>query len=246
MIYKEKLPLVNRKLLEVIENQASGNVSKFSSMIGMSPQRINRLFNVDARSGKYPTVSTDIIHAVCDIFDLNEESFYSIALKSAIDAFQPTGNKEYDEKLEKAKNVIYHQKSNNKKSIPLIPTSAMAGALSGNEVTINDYDIEDSYVVPAFNKSDFCIRVEGDSMQPRYYSGDIIACTRVPLKDIWFQGGKVYVVSTRQGTLVKHIEKGKDEDHITLVSDNTLYKPFEIPTSELFAVAVVNGVIRVE
>ena len=137
-------------------------------------------------------------------------------------------------------------KPNCKEGIPLIPTSAMAGALGGDSITINEWDVEDFYVIPAFKKSDFCIRVDGDSMQPKYLRGDILACTRVPLSDLWFQWGRVYVLSTRQGALVKHVEKGSDNDHITLVSDNPDYKPFEIPTSELFGLAIVNGVIRVE
>ena len=45
---------------------------------------------------------------------------------------------------------------------------------------------------------------------------------------------------------MKHVEKGSDKDHITLVSDNREYKPFEIPTSEVFGVAIINGLIRVE
>lgn len=146
----------------------------------------------------------------------------------------------------------YRAKMNNKtseeeqKGIPLIPVHAMAGALSGDSTSINEWDIESYFVIPAFRKSDFCIRVDGDSMEPRYCKGDIIACTRVPLTNLWFQWGAVYVVDTRQGALVKHIEKGSDDDHITLVSDNPDYKPFEIPTSEIFGVAIVNGLIRVE
>jgi len=137
-------------------------------------------------------------------------------------------------------------KLNNHDGIPLIPTSAMAGALSGDSITINEWDIETRIVVPVFKKSDFCIRVDGDSMTPRYLRGDILACTRVPLTDLWFQWGKVYCVDTRQGALIKHVEKGGDDDHILLVSDNPDYKPFEIATSELFGVAIVNGLIRVE
>ena len=130
--------------------------------------------------------------------------------------------------------------------IPLIPVSAMAGALSGDSVTINEWDIEERFIVPAFKKSDFCIRIDGNSMEPRYFKGDIVACTRVPLTDLWFQWGKIYCIDTRQGVLVKHVEKGSDKDHITLVSDNQEYKPFEIPTSEVFGVAIINGLIRVE
>ena len=83
-------------------------------------------------------------------------------------------------------------------------------------------------------------------MEPKYYRGDIIACKSVPLTNIWFQWGKVYVIETRQGVLVKHIEKGSDNDHITLVSANQNYQAFEIPISELFCVAIVNGLVRGE
>jgi phage repressor protein C with HTH and peptisase S24 domain len=151
-----------------------------------------------------------------------------------------------EEFIEQAKRDSMPTKLNNHDGIPLIPTSAMAGALSGDSITINEWDIETRIVVPVFKKSDFCIRVDGNSMTPRYLRGDILACTRVPLTDLWFQWGKVYCVDTRQGALIKHVEKGKDDDHILLVSDNPDYKPFEIATSELFGVAIVNGLIRVE
>ena len=154
-----------------------------------------------------------------------------LRMRTAIDVYRAQMNKAHDEE---------------QKGIPLIPVHAMAGALSGDSTSINEWDIESYFVIPAFRKSDFCIRIEGDSMQPRYCRGDIIACTRVPLTDLWFQWHKIYVVDTRQGALVKHIEKGSDDDHILLVSDNPDYKPFEIPTSEIFGVAIVNGLIRVE
>lgn len=160
-------------------------------------------------------------------------------------AFTPTGDKKHDAILERLSQTTY-KASNKNNGIPLIPTSAMAGALGGDSITINQWDVEDFYVIPAFKKSDFCIRVDGDSMQPKYLRGDILACTRVPLSNLWFQWGKIYIIDTRQGVLVKHVEKGSDNDHIKLVSDNPDYKPFEIPTSELFGLAIVNGVIRVE
>lgn len=129
--------------------------------------------------------------------------------------------------------------------IPLVPVSAIGGALTGMDGQYMEYEAE-RYIVPAFHKSDFLIRVDGDSMEPTYCRGDIVACTRVPLNDIWFQWGKVYVCDTRQGALIKHIEPGSDKDHIMLVSDNEKYKPFELHKSELNGVAIVNGLIRVE
>lgn len=168
-----------------------------------------------------------------------------MGINAVEEVFSPTGDNKMDE-IRDSVSLMSYKAPNKNIGIPLIPTSAMAGALGGDSITINEWDIEDYYVIPAFKKSDFCIRVDGDSMQPRYMRGDILACTRVPLSNLWFQWGKVYIIDTRQGVLVKHVEKGNDSNHIKLVSDNTDYKPFEIPISELFGLAIVNGVIRVE
>lgn len=128
--------------------------------------------------------------------------------------------------------------------IPLIPIEAMAGALTC-EQTVLEYECE-RYVVPVFKGADFLIPVKGSSMYPKYSSGDIVACQRVPMSDLFFQWNKVYVIDTNQGALIKRIKPGSDKDHVLLVSDNEKYDPFELPYSAIHAVALVLGVIRLE
>lgn len=128
--------------------------------------------------------------------------------------------------------------------IPLIPISAMAGALTG-EVSVLDYEC-DHYVVPIFKGADFLVNVKGSSMYPKYASGDIVACKRIPMTDLFFQWNKVYVIDTNQGPLIKRIKRGKDDAHIKIVSDNENYEPFELPLNAIYAVALVIGVIRLE
>lgn len=128
--------------------------------------------------------------------------------------------------------------------IPLIPIDAMAGMLSG-EQTVLEYECE-RYVVPMFKGADFLIPVKGSSMYPKYSSGDIVACQRVPMTDLFFQWNKVYVIDTTQGALIKRIKPGSDKDHVLIVSDNEKYDPFELPYSAIHAVALVIGVIRLE
>ncbi len=72
----ENLPLQQKKLLQIIEKEFNGNVSDFSRCIGKSQQVVNRLFNIDKRSGKYPTMSLGIIQSVCDAFGLKRKYFY--------------------------------------------------------------------------------------------------------------------------------------------------------------------------
>ena len=128
--------------------------------------------------------------------------------------------------------------------IPLIPTSAMAGAFT-SDISFMEYECE-HYIIPDFKGADFLIRVKGDSMQPTYYSGDLVACQKIPMNDIFFQWNKTYVLDTNQGAIIKRVLPGKDDDHICIVSDNENYPPFELAKSYLHAIALVRGIIRLE
>jgi len=128
--------------------------------------------------------------------------------------------------------------------IPLIPTHAMAGYMSG-EVQVLEFEAE-RYIIPLFKDAEFLIPVRGSSMQPKFNSGDIVACKRLSLKDIFFQWNKVYVIDTDQGVIVKRIRKGSDPELISIVSDNKDYEPFELHLSQIRSIAVVIGVIRLE
>lgn len=131
-----------------------------------------------------------------------------------------------------------------REGIPLIPFSAMAGALKG-EQTVLEYECE-RYVVPAFSGADFLMPVKGDSMSPTYLSGDIVACQRVPMSGLFFQWNKPYVLDTAQGAIIKRIKPGSDKQHVLIVSDNKEYDPFELPYEDIYAVALVIGIIRLE
>ena len=57
-----KLPAINFRVKQLIGHYAKGRVLRFTKALEYSsPARLNRLFNVDARSGDYPTPSTDVI-----------------------------------------------------------------------------------------------------------------------------------------------------------------------------------------
>ena len=130
------------------------------------------------------------------------------------------------------------------KGIPLIPLPAMAGFLKGS-ADLDRNDIE-WYYVPAFSDCTFLIRVKGDSMFPRYLSGDIVACREVHDTGTFFQWGKAYVLDTDQGVVLKRIRRSERPDHILCVSDNPDYEPFDVPVSSIYHLAIVRGLIREE
>jgi repressor LexA len=135
---------------------------------------------------------------------------------------------------------VYYTQVN---GIPLIPISAMAGAFTG-EMQVLEHECE-RFVIPTFKGADFLISVKGSSMNPKYNSGDIIACKRLPI-DTFFQWHKVYVLDTDQGALVKRVKKGKTPDELIIVSDNPNYEPFELHRSKIYHIALVIGVVRLE
>lgn len=139
---------------------------------------------------------------------------------------------------------VAHQTENPKEGIPLIPLDAMAGYFEGEmQVLLRDCE---RYIVPGMPRADFLITVKGDSMMPSYFPGDIVACVRVPIKDVFFQFGRVYVLDTNQGAIIKRIEKSEDEDSILIVSDNEKYSPFTLHLSQVRSIALVIGLIRLE
>ena len=130
------------------------------------------------------------------------------------------------------------------KGIPLIPLPAMAGFLKGS-ADLDRNDIE-WYYVPAFSDCTFLIRVKGDSMFPRYLSGDIVACREVHDTGTFFQWGKAYVLDTDQGVVLKRVRRSERPDHILCVSDNPDYEPFDVPVTSIYHLAIVRGLIREE
>lgn len=133
------------------------------------------------------------------------------------------------------------------KSLPLIPFEALAGYLSTDNEGVMVEDCE-HYVIPEFDRrgAEFIIRVSGSSMYPKYSNGDLLGCKKI--EDIlFFQWGKIYVLDTSQGALVKRVYEHENKDFVMLVSDNKdVYPPFPIPKSDIRSLSIVVGVVRLE
>ena len=133
------------------------------------------------------------------------------------------------------------------KALPLRPFEALAGYLSTDNEGVMVEDCE-HYVIPEFDRrgAEFIIRVSGSSMYPKYSNGDLLGCKKI--EDIlFFQWGKIYVLDTSQGALVKRVYPHDDDAFITLVSDNKkVYPPFPIPKSDIRSLSIVVGVVRLE
>ena len=61
----EKLPELNSRIKEIIDKFEGGNVAKFSQRLEkVSQQRLNRIFNLDTRTKKFPSVPDDVLISI--------------------------------------------------------------------------------------------------------------------------------------------------------------------------------------
>ena len=231
------------RLVKYIEYQGDTKY-KFYKKTGLSNGFLDKNRNIGSDkceiiSVYYPNLSLEwLITGKGDMEKPNmQDSLYNESIIKSIRFSDETKNTE---------NLIHSlNEPNSEYGIPLIPIDAMAGFGTGG-VQVMDYDTK-KYVVPEFTELnvDFMIRVKGSSMYPKYNSGDLVACKKLVLSDIFFQWNKVYVLDTDQGALIKRIKKGS-EDNLLIVSDNPAYEPYELHLSKIHAIAIVLGVIRLE
>ena len=134
-----------------------------------------------------------------------------------------------------------------KGGLPLIPIDAVAGFNGWDECGVSELDCT-HYDVPDFETAhaDFLIRVSGSSMYPKYSSGDILACRKID-EITFLQWGKIYVIDSRQGAMVKRLfPMESNADMVLCKSDNPNYPPFELPKEEIRSLSIVVGAIRLE
>ena len=185
-------------ILALIEHYSNGNKAQFANRLGITPQGLSTWI-------KRNTFDAELIFSKCE----------GVSAKWLLTGEGELIAKNHQTKIEEnaredEKNVA-HPAQTPKEGIPLIPFSAMAGALSG-ELSVLEYECE------------------------RY----------VPMSGLFFQWNKPYVLDTAQGAIIKRIKPGSDKQHVLIVSDNPQYDPFELTYSEIYAVALVIGIIRLE
>jgi phage repressor protein C with HTH and peptisase S24 domain len=116
-------------------------------------------------------------------------------------------------------------------SILVIPTEAMAGTLGEFSTSIAAYDCE--RIISPIKDVDYAIKIHGDSMSPEYPSGSLALIKKINEK-AFIEWGKVYVLDTVNGVVIKSVRKSERENEVECVSLNPNYQPFRIDKSYIF------------
>lgn len=111
--------------------------------------------------------------------------------------------------------------------------------------TFNNEAMRIPIYLPEFGKDIIFINVYGDSMYPKYKSGDMIGVKPTDFQYVVF--GHPYVVVFDNGDVnIKYVCKGSDNEHVNLVSENPQYEPREYPLSIIRSFYTVKGCVNRE
>lgn len=195
------------------------SLSSLAEKLGISPQALNSRLN-----SKDLTLSTlNEIQNACGYILTDDQSLYihtDLGLASYV--CEPP--------------IIYGSTDTR----PRIPTKVAAGTLSSFAEAVKSYDCERVPVVKAFPAYDFTILVKGDSMSPRFESGDEIAIRKTTDYIEW---GKPHVLDTRDGAVLKRLYD--EGEFFRCVSYNDEYPPFTINKNDVFGVYKIVGLLRI-
>lgn len=234
------IPIENQRVKRVIDFTTNGNVLQFSKEIGISQPRINRLFTIDSRSGKYPLVSFEIVQAIINKF-VNIDAEWLILGKG--DMLKLHNNNEVDKGLpvinyNRLPSVItISEKDEEKENIEIVPAKLAAGYVGGGYA-------EESFVLdlpkfrlPYLNNGTFrCFGVSGHSMNrvqdEDWFVGKFVDNIRN------FNEGKIHAVIApkAESLLIKRVFRHpKKMDTLILRSDSNdesnIYPDIHMPIS---------------
>lgn len=113
-------------------------------------------------------------------------------------------------------------------SILVIPTGARAGTIADFCDAVHEYDCE--RIISPVKGADFAMQVAGDSMSPEYPNGSQIIVKKINAS-AFVEWGKVYVLDTENGPIIKVVRRTPDPDVVECVSLNPAYQPFTVKTS---------------
>jgi phage repressor protein C with HTH and peptisase S24 domain len=125
------------------------------------------------------------------------------------------------------------------KSIPYYPEINASAGLDFLTDNGNNYNVPIS--IPNVDATAF-INVFGDSMYPKFCSGEIIGIKQIEADYVMY--GQAYVVQMKNGeAYLKYIKKGKDDKHWVLASENKQYEPKEFKIDKIDKIFIIKAVI---
>ena len=199
---------IGEKLRQYFENQGIKQVD-IASAIGVNPSYITKIYKGEREIGKEQVDKWVTHYGLSKIWLLTGEGEM---LQSGADSTETTdvANK-----------------------IPLLPVSAQGGSLNDFVVSVKESDCE--RIISPIKDAEYAMTVTGDSMEPEYPSGSQILIKRVNER-AFIDWGRVYVLDTCNGSVIKRLFPSEDRDKVICKSINPEYPPFEVSLADVYGV----------
>lgn len=117
--------------------------------------------------------------------------------------------------------------------VPLLPVAAQGGTLNDFVVSVKASECEK--IISPIRDVDYAMSISGDSMAPEYPSGAHILIKKINEK-AFIDWGRVYVLDTCNGTVIKQLFPSDNPDTLLCKSINPNYPPFEVSFSDIYGV----------
>lgn len=119
----------------------------------------------------------------------------------------------------------------------LLPVSAQAGSL--NDFIASVYAGQCDSILSPIAGAELALTVAGDSMTPEYPNGSIIFIKRINER-AFINWGKVYVLDTCNGTVIKRLVPAENNDRNKVrclsINPDPIYAPFEIDLNDVYGI----------
>lgn len=125
--------------------------------------------------------------------------------------------------------TLIQEKSQKQEShrVYLLPQEARGGTLGDFASGVMAYQCEK--IISPILGVDLAMTVTGDSMSPEYPSGSTVLLKRIN-EEAFIEWGRVYVLDTDNGAVIKQIRKTDTPNEVECISLNPGYQPFRIKT----------------
>ncbi len=118
-------------------------------------------------------------------------------------------------------------------TVLLLPISAQGGSFNDFVVSVKESDCE--RIVSPIKGADFAIPVSGDSMAPEYPPGSQVLIKKINER-AFIDWGRVYVLDTCNGTVIKKLLPSEKPDTVVCRSINPEYPSFEVSLADVYGV----------
>lgn len=209
---------INEKIAQIREKICGGDNKLFAQKLGVSEQYASNICKIGKKVGEKQR------DHILEVFPEINRAWFLADTGEMLKKTPP--QPQLAEEKEFGSSGYMHV-------VPLLPISAQGGTFNDFVTSIKDNECEK--VVSPVKGIDMAVTVSGDSMAPEYPNGCQVLIKRIN-EEAFIEWGKVYVLDTCNGTVIKEVRRGKSEDEVECYSINPdpKFQPFSVKFDDIY------------